>query len=519
MNQKALKPLALLALSGSLLAACSTSNEKKPASGSAAPAIPTVKLALSTRNFPYVEGSPNINEDKYVKKLRELSKTDVRLELIAQKEYTQKLNLMFAAGDLPDALQIVNGITSPEVAPALSNGAFYDLNDLIDKYAPSLKTKIGKELWDSALVRKDGKIYAIPAERASRNNQIVYMRKDWLDKLGLQVPKTVDEYLNVLRAFRDRDPNGNGKPDEIPFSGRANFNYGEIFFSAYDVSLSGWKYENNQLVPNFIRPQMKDALKLYQQMYKDKLMDNEIFLNQPKDFDAKVKATARVGMWVHVPDYPDKWAAEVKSGDPKAEIINIPAPTGPDGKGGSLIGSAVNPLSAWVIPKTNKHPENVLKFLEWYYSDEAQKFLNYGLEGDDYTVENGKMVYKQAKAQADVDRETMHLYFLRFIGPTHLTDQEFINSRPNGNLITNAIKIANSEGRVNDGLDMPIPPTLQSKPELAYTGLWMETAAKIMTGNSPLDNFDKFVDDWKKRGGDKVIQEATDWYNKSRGTK
>ncbi|WP_248927490.1 extracellular solute-binding protein [Paenibacillus hamazuiensis] len=517
MKKKFVTLLLCAALPGSLLAACG-SNEPKPAAGGEA-APPTVKLALSTRNFPYIEASPNINEDKYVNKLRELSKTNVRLELIPQKEYSQKLNLMFAAGELPDAIQVVNGITSPEVAPALSNNAFYDLNELIDKYAPSLKTKIGKELWNSALVSKDGKIYAIPAERATRNNQIVYIRKDWLDKLGLQVPKTVDEYLNVLRAFRDKDPNGNGKADEIPFSGRMNFNYAEIFFSAYDVSLSGWKYENNQLVPNFIRPQMKEALKLHQSMYQEKLMDNEIFLNQPKDFDSKVKATARVGMWVHVPDYPDKWAAEVKSGDPKAVIMNIPAPIGPDGKGGSLIGSAVNPLSAWVIPRSNKHPENVLKFLEWYYSDAAQKFLNYGLEGDDYTTESGKLVYKQPQVQADIDRETMHLHFLRFIGPTHLTDKDYINGRVNGDLITKALQVANSEGRVNDALDMPIPPTLQSKPELGYTGLWIETAAKIITGKESIDSFDKFVDDWKKRGGDKVIQEATDWYKKQGGGK
>ncbi|WP_201318003.1 extracellular solute-binding protein [Paenibacillus sp. EPM92] len=511
MNRKSITALTCLSLTGSLLAACADKTDTSPA------ALPTIKLAIGDRNMPYVTSSPNLNEDKYVKKLRELSKTDFRIEAINQADYSKKLNLMFASGDLPDAIQAVNGITSPEISAAINNGVFYELNDLIDKHAPGLKTKINKDLWNSSLVSKDGKIYAIPREAPVPNNRIVYIRKDWMDKLGLQVPKTVDEYLNVLRAFRDKDPNGNGKADEIPFIGRKNFDFGYVFFGAYDVSPEGWKFVNNQLVPNFIRPEMKDALKLHQQMYQEKLIDNEVFVNTSTDWVAKIENTQRVGMWIHATEYPDKTATGYKRLTPPVEFINIPAPTGPDGKGGNLIGSVVDPLSTWVIPKTNKHPEQVLKFLEWFLSDEAQAFLNYGLEGEDYTVENGKKMPKPITTKAESDREQMHLQWLRWIGPSNIHDQEFMKNRENGQYVPAAMKIAAAEGRVNDGLDMPIPPTLASKPELQFTGLWMETAAKIVTGRDPLDSFDKFVEDWKKRGGDKVIQEATEWYLKNKG--
>ncbi|MCR8634835.1 extracellular solute-binding protein [Paenibacillus radicis (ex Xue et al. 2023)] len=519
MKKKAIALMVCISLPGSLLAACSGKDDKKPAAVTGPITPPTVKLVMSDRNMPYVTSSPNINEDKYIKRMRELSKTDVRLEPVAQAEYSKKLNLMFASGDLPDAIQVINGIASSEVAAALNNGAFYDLNELIDKYTPDLKKKIGKSLWESSLVSKDGKIYAVPGEAPTPNNRIVYIRKDWLDKLGLQVPKTIEEYLNVLRAFRDKDPNGNGKADEIPFTGRKNFDFAYFFFGAYDVIPDGWKYENNQLVPNFIRPQMKEALKLHQQMYNEKLMDNEIFVNLPADWDSKVRGN-RVGVWVHSAEGPDQWVVSMKKADPNAEILNITAPTGPDGKGGNLIGSTVNPLSAWVIPKSNKHPEHVLKYLEWFYSDDAQKFLNYGLEGDDFNMENGKVVYKPLSTKADADRDDFHIKFLRLIGPSYIHNQEYMKSRANGEYVTSALKIATSEGRINDGLDMPLPPTQVSRPELQFTGLWMETAAKIITGRDPLDSFDKFVEDWKKRGGDKAIQEATDWYKQNRmGTK
>ncbi|NRF93803.1 extracellular solute-binding protein [Paenibacillus frigoriresistens] len=519
MNKKVIATMSCLSLIGSVMAGCSSKSGTNATNATNAAAAPTIKIVVGDRNMPYVTSSANINEDKYVKKMRELSKTDVRIETINQGDYSKKLNLMFASGDLPDAIQAVNGITSPEFSAALNNGAFYELNDLIDKYAPGLKTKIKSDMWNSSLVSKDGKIYAIPREAPTPNNRIVYMRKDWMDKLGLQVPKTVDDYLNVLRAFRDKDPNGNGKADEIPFIGRKNFDFGYVFFGSYDVSPEGWKFVNNQLVPNFIRPEMKDALKLHQQMYQEKLIDNEIFVNTSTDWAAKIENTQRVGMWVHATEYPDKTATAYKKLTPPVEFINIPAPTGPDGKGGNLIGSEVDPLSTWVIPKTNKHPEYVLKFLEWFLSDDAQTFLNYGLDGDDYTVVNGKKVPTPINTKADSDREQMHLQWLRWIGPSNIHDQEFMKSRENGQYVANAMKIATSEGRVNDGMDMPIPPTLVSKPELQFTGLWMETAAKIVTGHDPLDSFDKFVEDWKKRGGDKVIQEATEWYVKQSGAK
>ncbi|OPH51877.1 ABC transporter substrate-binding protein [Paenibacillus ferrarius] len=471
---------------------------------------PVVKVTLGTRGLPYVEGSPNINEDKFVKKLRELSKTDVKFELIPHQEFNKKLTLLLAAGDLPDLLQI-NGVNSPEVAPAVNNGAFYELNDLIEKYGPNLKKNISQTTWDSPMVSNNGKIYAIPLENYIRNTQVVYVRNDWLQKLNLKVPKTIDEYVEMLKAFKEKDPNGNGKADEIPFSGRQNFAFSEVFFAAYDAIPGGWKYENNQLIPNFIRPQMKQALELHRKLYQEQLMDNEIFVQQGKDWDAKIKGAARVGMFVHDPGYPDKWRSEVKQGDSKADVINIPAPTGPDGKGGLMIGSPVN--MAWSIPKSNKNPENAIKFLNWFYSDEAQKFLDYGLEGEDYTLDNGKVNYKYPTNPDEINRENMHLMFLRLVGPSYLANESFMKGRKDGDIIANAIQIAKSEGRQDDGVDMPIPPTLQSKPELGKNGLWMETAAKIMTGKDPIDSFDKFVEDWKKRGGDQIIKEATEWYN------
>jgi putative aldouronate transport system substrate-binding protein len=492
------------------------SSKPENAASDASKPVPTIKVALSTKSLPYVEASPKINEDKYVKKLRELSGTNVQFELIPHQDFEQKLGLILASGELSDLLEI-RGINTPVASPAVSNGAFLELNDLIDKYAPNLKNKISKEVWNSPTLSKDGKIYAIPNLTEVTHSQAVYVRKDWLDKLGLKAPKTIDEYTTVLRAFRDNDPNGNGKADEIPFSGRKNFRFAELFFGAYDVSpgddlkQGAWKYVNNQLVPNYVRPEMKEALAVYKKLYQEKLIDNEIFVQEGKDWDAKIKGAARVGMWMHDPSYPDKWLSEVRQGDPKAEILIIPAPIGPDGKGGTSIISSIG--SAFAIPKSSKNAEAVLKFLDWFYTDQAEQFMTYGLEGEDYTMNNGKIEYKYPTTPDGINKENMHLKFMRITGPSYVDNKAFMKGRNEGGLITAAMDVANAEGRKNDGIDMPLPAAMQSHPELAKNGLWMETAAKIIIGTESIDYFDKFVEDWKKRGGDQIIQEATKWYD------
>nr|WP_150960378.1 extracellular solute-binding protein [Aneurinibacillus sp. XH2] len=502
-----------------LLAGCASQadtgedNEIKAAEGKGGDQALSLRIGQTTAGQQYIEASPDINKDKYVEKIRELSGINIKIDpLIPWQDYNQKMNLLFARGDLPDLLQ-TQGINVAEVAPAVDHGVLLPLNELIEKYGPNLKKNIPEEAWSSPKVSKDGKIYGIPQSIFVRNNNVVYVRKDWLDALGLEIPKTVDDYINMLRAFKEGDPNGNGKSDEIPFSGRANFAFSDIFFGAYDVLPGGWKYENDQLVPNFIRPDMKEALKVYKLLYQEKLLDNEFMVQQGKDWDAKIKGQGVVGMWQHAATYPDKWLMEVQANTPSAEVVILPAPTGPDGKGGANLGSSVGMV--YVIPKSSENPETAIKYLDWLFSDEAKRFLTYGIEGENYTMEGSQIKYKYPDTQAAIYEEQMYNIFLDYMGQNYLENEEFMSGRNLGQLIVDAMAIANNEGRINDGLDIPAMPTLQTRPELAYDGLWMQFAAKVITEEESIDGFDQFVEDWKKRGGNEWIKEATQWYNET----
>ncbi len=134
-------------------------------------------------------------------------------------DLAEALNLLLAQGDLPD---IVGGNRIKEFVNQYGpEGAFVPLNDLVREHAPHIQA-----FWDShpglleAISAYDGNYYYIPYLPDGKFGRAWYIRQDWLDKLGLEQPQNVEEYHDVLTAFRDQDPNGNGLKDEIPFFAR-----------------------------------------------------------------------------------------------------------------------------------------------------------------------------------------------------------------------------------------------------------------------------------------------------------
>ena len=131
--------------------------------------------------------------------------------------YNEQLNLKIAAGEMPDMFN-PNGMETQ----LITSGALLDLTPYLETYAPNLYNLIGEEVWASVRANDptgEGKIWYIPQVIYGRNAPMI--RKDWLDNLGLEMPTTQSEMVEVLKAFRDQDPNGNGIADELPSGGRA----------------------------------------------------------------------------------------------------------------------------------------------------------------------------------------------------------------------------------------------------------------------------------------------------------
>lgn len=160
--------------------------------------------------------------------LKRLEKeTGVKIEWTNyQSDFAEKRNLDISSGDLPDAIHN-DGASDVELMSWAKQGVIVPVEDLIKKYMPNLQKVLDeKPEYKSMITAPDGHIYSFPwieelgegKESIHSVNDMAWINKAWLDKLGLKIPQTTDELVKVLEAFKTQDPNGNGKADEIPMS-------------------------------------------------------------------------------------------------------------------------------------------------------------------------------------------------------------------------------------------------------------------------------------------------------------
>lgn len=478
------------------------------ASQSTTPAAPEKISIFVSNNAQQIPAGKSM-ELATVKYLAQKTNTDLNITFLPHENYMDQLKLKFASGDIPN-VHMVWGI---ETSDLVINGLAMDLKPLIDKYGPNLKKNIPQSAWDA--VTLNGKILAIPqlAQGNAPAERVIYVRKDWMDKLGIKEPKTSAEFLDMLRAFRDKDPNGNGKKDEIPFASREKFEWADNIFGMYGVNLDSNSLYNNEVMPGYVNPNMKKALGMLNTMYKEKLIDTEFLTNTRAIWDQKIKSDL-VGSWNHVVFGAwDPWQKELSKllPDKKPNVLGIPTPRG-EGYDGKL-GRVEKPvLKTFVVHKDTKNPEAVVKMFDWLVSEEGQLFTELGIEGQSFTKEGTTLKYN---ADKDPDLKWRSAVF-QMHGFHEQAQKVLINNDEAYNKLIQTIETSRKEGIPNPTAGMPPSETLTKNADLGYKGSFQEVAAKIILGEKPLDYFDEYVANWKKQGGDKAIKELTDWYNANR---
>lgn len=501
------------------LSACSsggTSTDASPAgTSSAAPAASASapvkgKFRMFASDFTNQYPATASMQIPAIKYMGEKTNTDIDLVFIPHGQYADQVRIKFASGDIPDVYQT----WSIAEAEPVQNGLALELNDLLDKYGPHLKANIPKSSWDAVTI--NGKIVAIPAPPLynAPAERVLYVRKDWMDKLGLQAPKTSDELLAVLRAFKEKDPNGNGKADEIPFSAREKFTWLDNLFGMWGVNPTAFTLYNNEVIPGFVHPNAKKALEFVRTLYAEKLIDSEFMTNTSTIWKQKILSD-RVGMFNHNQSTGGTWYKDLRDSlkdNPKADLMAIPTPVGTGYSG--PVGRVEQPVAkSFVLFKQSKNAEAVIKFFDWLATDEGNFYAAFGAEGQALVRQGNDLVY-YAEKEKDFQEGWRNAIF-------DIVELDSVNSKIKRDEAIYAhekqgVEVSLKEGIPNPLAAMPVPQSLLSQSDLNWNGsLFQEAAAKIVAGDKPMDYFDEFVATWKKQGGDKVIKEATEWYNKN----
>ncbi|MGI2297897.1 extracellular solute-binding protein [Paenibacillus sp. GXUN7292] len=332
------------------------------------------------------------------KKAAEL--TNIKLKGTASKASTnskEMFNVMMVSGSLPD---IVHHQTKEQYDSYGMEGAFLALDDLIEEHAPNIK-KHFEENPNAAKFAKapDGKIYFINFTPDGPAAKGWFIRQDWLDKLELKAPTTVDELYEVLKAFKEKDPNGNNKADEVPFLSRANMDGIYDLISLWgasggsDGTKRGFFAENGVVKYGMYEPAYKTAVENIAKWYAEGLIDKEIFTRGAKARD--ILFGDNTGGVVHdwfssTAVYNDKLASQV-------EGFNLVPIAPPANSNGVIIEASSRKLThpnGWGIASSSKHPVEAIKYLDFWFSEDGRKLMNFGIEGKHYEMVDGKPKFK-----------------------------------------------------------------------------------------------------------------------------
>ncbi|SFT06210.1 extracellular solute-binding protein [Paenibacillus sp. BC26] len=457
---------------------------------------------------------------------KELEKrTGVKVEFqhppLDAQQAKEQFNLMIATNELPDVIE-TGWATETAGYPggpekAIEDGKIIKLNDLIDQYAPNLKSLLESHPdWKKQIMTDNGTIYAFPFLRGDDKVRVFFgpaLRKDWLDKLGLAVPTTIDEWYNVLKAFKEKDPNGNGKPDEIPFYiDKDQLNTDAPFLGAWGINYSFYQ-DAGTVKYGPIQPEFKEFLSTMNQWYEEGLLDKDFAAPNGKLFDNKMTTNLLGASDLYNGGGIAKYTNLMKDADPNFKLTAAPYPVLKAGDT-PIWGQkdfAFNGYGA-AITTSNKNPIDTVKWLDYAYSEEGGLLFNYGLEGVSYKMENGKAVLAQdiLNPPGGVSIQQSMAKFTRstWSGPFVLSDnfQMQYLVLPEQKNALDVWSTATVERK------MPlVSPTQEESGKYASIMTDIQTyrdemLLKFIMGAEPIENFDKYVKKIQSMGIEEAIQ-------------
>lgn len=408
MRKKLYMMLAVPMCASLILSAC-TKEQAAPAAGTttAPKESATASNVTPVGQFPVVKdkitlkvairGSSLVEDMKtngYTKWLENKTNVHVDWTILDEKSYQEQLNLLLAGGNLPDVL--MNLDVSPEQQMIYGEqGTFVSFTDLIEKYGDNTK-KIFAEMPEakSAVTAPGNKIYTLPYINDCFHCSLdykMYVYKPWLDKLGLKEPTTLDEFYNMLKAFKEKDPNGNGKADEIALIGGTAKGVSKSDIDVFLMNSFIYDDGNKRMIVNngkvdvaYNKPEWKEGLKYLNKLYKDGLLDRQSFTID-KEGLKKIAENPDIAIGGAIPAHSpsDITIVEGKSGRwlEYQPIAPLKGPNGVQKTTWLAYDKIANGKGQFIMTNANKNPEATMRWADAMYTFEASLYSNFGVEG------------------------------------------------------------------------------------------------------------------------------------------
>lgn len=467
----------------------------------------------------------NTAETESAKALEE--QTGVHVEYIhpAVGQEATAFSLLLASGEYPDIIQMYNLEYPGGGDAAIEDGVFIRLNELIDEYAPNYKKwRESSEENMKMTTTDEGNIWAIyhlnDVAEGPFNGMSV--RKDWLNKLGLDIPETIDDWYVMLTRFK----NELGATAPLVMANNATVAYKtDTFMSAYGVNREFFVGEDGQVKFGPMEPGYRDYIETMRKWYAEGLIDPDFLtrtnLNYmaypPMDLVGTNQTGAFPNNWDMTQEY---WKEMGAVQDDSFYAVPVPAPVLNKGDTLHLGFKTYTALYPVAITKSCKDPVLAVKWLDYLYSEEGSRTINYGKEGVTYEMVDGKPVYTDLiKNNVDgipprdmIISKTFHdgmglVDYRRFWQISNTSRLEAIQVWQSNNdyaWVMPSVSLTVDEGNLKNDI----------YPDIAT--LVEEKTVRYIMGTESMDTYDAFVAQIEKMGIQKVIdvyQAALTRYN------
>lgn len=487
------------------------------------------KLTVLTRANSYAEP---MDEQQFWIDLAKEKNVEIELTQIPGADaWDNQKNVVLSSGELPDIL-LAGAVTNADVATYKE--ILMPMEDLIEEYAPNIK-KAFEERPELKMISTsaDGHIYTLTGLQPHRpgNAPILMINKQWLDELNLEIPHTLDEFYEVLVAFRDGDPNGNGIKDEIPF----NF-YPRLRYHQGVLTLIGaWgNYGcNNSNVLMFFDDEgkanfygdsedFKEFTKYIHKLYEEGLLSQEVLSADETKFTSlnrnkEVPVVGALIAWQIGSEFSSEFHDQYVAIKPLCVSENVTPIWACDPL---VLQNNANTAS---ITISCKNPQAAIEWLDGFYEEEyaVQAFWGSNGVGTEVTEENGEKHYTQiiqGDEGADTSRYTLSLssWGPLYCSPelqTRITPPEQMQQR----LQQGSQIYENYWPRlVNPISALSMTDEVSQELSIIQTDLWsvVDTQWSDWIVNGGIDEgWDKYVEELHKIGSDRmteIYQEAFD---------
>ena len=488
---------------------------------------PTIKVEIYDRGTDGGKTNPTNNKwtDWIKQKVLEDENIEVIFEPIPRGEETQALINLMAAGTPPDVCMTYG---NDNITNWAELGGIFDLSPYIDTTLKDLKEFLGP---DPALPGRDfirrnmnaqtGQVWSMPGRRMNVARLNTFIRKDWLDKLGLPVPKTTQEFYDTLVAFKEKNPGGVDKV--VPFTTTIDVRWtaGSILESFIQPGLSVRDRWVNTVVDRyFLLPGYKEGVRFLNKMWNAGLIDTDFPLYREEESMKNLIKSGVVGAFGHNWDQifreSERLLTDLQRNVPDAMWIAVDCMTSSDGITHKI---SYDPAGVnYFIPNSSKNPEAAMRYLNWLAKYENYHFIQTGPEGIVHTMVDGVPKLNPSAGEGWIQNSSQNLDYTPMMNGLFLeTEEESIKAIAAGypwppEMVMEAYNVAMTNARPGPVIATSSPLTVAGP--LNQTLVDKSNTFVVQSIVAPSANFDreweKGIADWLASGAEAVRQERAE---------